>query len=74
MAYWPSVVTATPAHSGIGASLTYRSELLLAPGTLVRVPLGSREVLGVVWDCPSQLPEGLIEAQTRPACWTACRL
>ena len=66
MAYWPSVVTATPAHSGIGASLTYRSELLLAPGTLVRVPLGPREVLGVVWDCPAQPPEGLSEAQTRP--------
>ncbi|MFN3494351.1 MAG: DEAD/DEAH box helicase, partial [Hydrogenophaga sp.] len=66
MAYWPSVVTATPAHSGIGASLSYRSALWLAPGTLVRVPLGAREVLGVVWDCPAQPPEGLSEAQTRP--------
>ena len=65
MAFWPSVVIATPAHSGIGASLTYRSELSLAPGTLVRVPLGSREVLGVVWDCPAEPPEGLTEAQTK---------
>ncbi|MDO8903219.1 primosomal protein N' [Hydrogenophaga sp.] len=65
MAFWPSVVVATPAHSGIGASLTYRSELSLAPGTLVRVPLGSREVLGVVWDCPGEPPAGLSEAQTK---------
>jgi primosomal protein N' (replication factor Y) len=65
MAFWPSVVVATPAHSGVGASLTYRSELSLAPGTLVRVPLGAREVLGVVWDCPSEPPEGLTEAQTK---------
>jgi primosomal protein N' (replication factor Y) len=66
MAFWPSVVVATPAHSGVGASLTYRSELSLAPGTLVRVPLGAREVLGVVWDCPTEPPAGLTEAQTRP--------
>jgi primosomal protein N' (replication factor Y) len=65
MAFWPSVVVATPAHSGIGASLTYRSELSLAPGALVRVPLGSREVLGVVWDCPGEPPPGLSEAQTK---------
>ena len=65
MAFWPSVVVATPAHSGVGASLTYRSELSLAPGTLVRVPLGAREVLGVVWECPSEPPEGLTEAQTK---------
>jgi primosomal protein N' (replication factor Y) (superfamily II helicase) len=66
MTFWPSVVVATPAHSGVGPSLTYRSELSLAPGTLVRVPLGAREVLGVVWDCPATPPEGLTEAQTRP--------
>jgi primosomal protein N' (replication factor Y) len=65
MAFWPSVVVATPAHSGVGALLTYRSELSLAPGTLVRVPLGAREVLGVVWECPTEPPEGLSEAQTR---------
>ncbi len=65
MAFWPSVVVATPAHSGVGASLTYRNELPLAPGTLVRVPLGAREVLGVVWDCPTTPPEGLTEAQTK---------
>ncbi|HEY3047155.1 MAG TPA: hypothetical protein VGJ72_06795, partial [Polaromonas sp.] len=46
---WLQVVVATPAHSAIAGPLTYRSELPLSPGTLVRVPLGRREVLGVVW-------------------------
>jgi primosomal protein N' (replication factor Y) len=50
MSFWLSVVVAAPAHSGIAGPLTYRSELPLAPGQLVRVPLGRREVLGVVWE------------------------
>ena len=70
MACWPSVIVATPAHSGVSASLSYRSELWLAPGTLVRVPLGKREVLGVVWDCPTAPPEGLTESQTRDVAGT----
>ena len=49
MSYWLQVVVAAPAHSGIAGPLTYRSELPLTPGSLVRVPLGRREVLGVVW-------------------------
>ncbi len=40
----------TPAHSGIGGALTYLSDTPLTAGTLVRVPLGPRDVLGVVWD------------------------
>ena len=36
-------------HSGVGELLTYRSAQALQPGMLVRVPLGRREVLGVVW-------------------------
>ena len=50
MSHWLNVVVATPAHSAIAGPLTYRSELALSPGTLVRVPLGKREVLGVVWE------------------------
>ncbi|MGA8784015.1 MAG: primosomal protein N', partial [Polaromonas sp.] len=50
MSEWLQVVVATPAHSAIAGPLTYRSELPLSPGTLVRVPFGKREVLGVVWD------------------------
>ncbi len=55
------MVVATPAHSGLGQALTYRSERLLAAGCLVRVPLGQRELLGIVWgeaaapDAASQL-------------------
>ncbi|NKE68185.1 primosomal protein N' [Ramlibacter sp. RBP-2] len=45
-----AVVVPTPAHSSVAGPLSYRSELALAPGTLLRVPLGRREVLGVVWD------------------------
>ena len=40
----------TPAHSGLSGALTYESDTVLTPGTLVRVPLGSRELLGVVWN------------------------
>ncbi|MFZ4478761.1 MAG: replication restart helicase PriA [Rhodoferax sp.] len=47
-----SVLVQTPVHSHLADPLTYRSEKLLAPGALVRVPLGKREVLGVVWDQP----------------------
>lgn len=49
MEFWVAVVVATPAHSGVAQRLTYRSERLLAAGSLVRVPLGTREVLGIVW-------------------------
>ena len=51
----------TPSHSGVGDLLSYASEHPLAPGTLVRVPLGTREVLGVVWDtdeATGELPDG----------------
>jgi len=43
------VLVATPAHSRLSGPLTYQSEVQLPPGTLVRVPLGSRETLGLVW-------------------------
>ena len=49
MTHHLSVLVQTPAHSAISGPLTYRSESILAPGTLVRVPLGNRETLGVVW-------------------------
>ena len=64
MSQWLSIVVAVPAHSAIAGPLTYRSQSLLAPGTLVRVPLGRREVLGVVWQA---LPDsgGLTESQAR---------
>ena len=64
MKHWLSIVVATPAHSTVAGALTYRSESPLPPGTLVRVPLGKREVLGVVWEV---LPDsgGLPETQVK---------
>lgn len=52
------VVVATPSHSELGACLSYLHTGPLVPGTLVRVPLGKREVLGIVWDGqgPEQVP------------------
>ena len=44
------VAVEAPRHSGIGTLLDYASEQALPPGTLIRVPLGRREVPGVVWD------------------------
>ncbi|WP_395456563.1 primosomal protein N' [Acidovorax delafieldii] len=55
------VALQTPSHSGVGDLLSYASERPLSPGSLVRVPLGTREVLGVVWDAdeaPGELPDG----------------
>ena len=43
------VAVQTPAHSALGDLLSYESAVPLAAGALVRVPLGTREVLGVVW-------------------------
>jgi len=48
-----SILVQTPAHSQVAGTLSYLSELALAPGTLVRVPLGRRETLGIVWDAAS---------------------
>ena len=64
MTCWLDVVVATPAHSGMSGPLTYRCESTLSPGTLVRVPLGKREVMGVVWEIRSD-SGGLLEMQTR---------
>jgi primosomal protein N' (replication factor Y) len=44
------IAVETPQHSGLAGALDYASDQALAPGTLVRVPLGRREVCGVVWD------------------------
>jgi primosomal protein N' (replication factor Y) len=54
-----SVAVETPRHSAVGGLLDYTSEQPLAPGTLIRVPLGRREVPGVVWDlAPSSAATG----------------
>lgn len=55
------VAVEAPTHTGLGAPLDYLSERPLSPGTLVRVPLGKREVTGIVWQGArgEATPEGL---------------
>jgi len=43
------VVVDTPRHAALEAALDYSSDAALPAGTLVRVPLGRREVAGIVW-------------------------
>ncbi|MBQ0132795.1 MAG: primosomal protein N', partial [Comamonas sp.] len=51
------VAVHTPVHSGVGAPLSYTHSTPLPPGTLVRVSLGTRHLLGVVWAAqPDQAP------------------
>ena len=47
------VAVETPLHAGVAKLLDYASEQPLAPGTLLRVPLGRRDVPGMVWDDPA---------------------
>ena len=69
MTQWIDIAVQTPAHSQIGGLLTYRhvpaaENSVITEGSLVRVPLGSRELLGVVWAIhdspPAQLKEGSV--------------
>ncbi|WP_144730762.1 replication restart helicase PriA [Extensimonas perlucida] len=55
------VAVHAPVHSGLGDLLSYASAAPLPPGTLVRVPLGAREVLGVVWDAADAPPAPGVE-------------
>ena len=65
MTHWLSVAVQTPAHSAVAGPLTYRSELPLTPGTLVRVPFGKREVLGIVWALADSPAPGWSEESSR---------
>ena len=62
------VMVHTPAHSQMAGALTYLSETTLPPGTLVRVPLVQRELLGVVWDAkaPERSAPSLDSTKLRP--------
>ena len=50
------VAVEAPQHTGLTGPLDYSGERPLAPGTLVRVPLGRREVAGLVWPGTSDAP------------------
>ena len=65
-AHWVAVAVPTPAHSSLAEPLTYSAAAPLRPGTLVRVPLGAREVLGVVWAHHQPAPAPAWTAQVRP--------
>jgi primosomal protein N' (replication factor Y) (superfamily II helicase) len=65
------VAVDTPQHTGLTEPLSYTSEHALPPGTLVRVPLGRRELPGVVWRMPprssaSNTPNAVETVKLRP--------
>ncbi|MES2979260.1 MAG: primosomal protein N' [Pseudomonadota bacterium] len=64
MTQWLSIVVAVPAHSAVGLLTYSHADAPLAEGQLVRVPLGRREVLGVVWKLLGD-SGGLAQEQTR---------
>ena len=57
------VLVDPPRHAGLSTALSYRSQRPLVAGTLVRVPLGRREVAGIAWsEQPTEaVPEALRE-------------
>ena len=63
---WVDVVLATPAHSAMGETLAYVSEEPLTCGQWVRVTLGHRETLGMVWAVYTTPPEHMIGVDCKP--------
>ncbi len=55
------VAVDAPAHTSLRAPLTYLGESPLPPGTLVRVPFGTREVTGVVWAGEASTGEPVVD-------------
>jgi primosomal protein N' (replication factor Y) (superfamily II helicase) len=60
-----TVALDTPQHAGLASLLDYTHPTPLAPGTLVRVPLGKRELAGVVWPRADE-PGADIDVPLRP--------
>lgn len=58
--HWLSILVQTPVHSKLSQALTYQSPVAIAPGALVRVSLGSRELLGVVWQVLKEPPPEML--------------
>ena len=65
--HWIDVAVQTPAHSQIGGLLSYRCLFDVQVGQLVRVPLGKREVLGVVWAVYGEVPADMPASAMRDA-------
>ena len=61
------MLVALPAHSPLAAApLHYVHSTPLPEGTLVRVPLGQRRVLGVVWDAQPEAARPPATVQPKP--------
>ncbi len=56
-----AVAVETPRHSAVGGLLDYSHPEALPSGTLVRVPLGRREVAGLVWTQPDDAEPAPVE-------------
>jgi primosomal protein N' (replication factor Y) len=61
-----AVAVDAPQHSGLTGALHYLSERPLAPGSLLRVPLGRREMLGIVWPGDAAAPDAAAIPVLRP--------
>ncbi|MBA3596951.1 MAG: primosomal protein N' [Methylibium sp.] len=61
-----AVLVDAPQHSGLQGALDYRAERPHVPGSLLRVPFGRREVLGIVWEAPVVSEPMLELAALRP--------
>jgi primosomal protein N' (replication factor Y) len=60
------VAVEAPQHSGLAGTLDYASECSLTPGTLLRVPLGRRDVLGIVWHGDEDAAAAMAAQALRP--------
>jgi primosomal protein N' (replication factor Y) len=61
------VVVETPQHSGLVGPLDYLDPGAAVAGQLLRVPLGRREVLGIVWPRREMPGDGAADKALRPA-------
>jgi len=64
-----AVAVDAPQHSGLAGALHYSSDVDWPPGTLLQVPLGRRDTLGLVWPAPpadAAAPEGEAPPVLRP--------
>ncbi len=67
-----SVLVPTPKQSHLPDALSYWAESDLCAGTLVKVPLGPREVLGIVWHASTPPQEPPAGARTPELKWVSC--
>lgn len=64
-AFIVDVIVDLPAHSAVEGVLSYACDVALAPGGLVRVPLGKKEVLGIVWNVRDSVAASTINTSSQ---------